>query len=108
MEAYPPEYVEHNLPLVLLSGLGERRDKPLASYEALQQESGTRIAASSPECSGERAQQLLSQFKQLDGGELSWNGTSLPGPTGSLKYRMKAIGRVRGMATANCPVLYPN
>lgn len=106
MEAYPPPYVEHNLPLILLSGLGDRRDKAHVHSEALQQESGTRVVASSPECGGERAQQLLNQFLDLDGSDLAWNSAALPGPTGSLKYRMKTSGRVGGTATAKTPYIY--
>ena len=99
MEAYPPEYVEHNLPLVLLSGLGEGQDKAASGTTLPRQENGTRVSVNSPECSGQRAQYLLQQFLQLDGTNQPWNASSLPGPSGSLRYKMKAIGRV-GMAAA--------
>ena len=97
MEAYPPEYVEHNLPLVLLSGLGERHDDAGSGKGLVRQESGTRIAAASPKCGDERAEQLLDQFLRLDGTDLPWNASALPGPAGALKYKMTAVGRV-GMA----------
>ena len=101
MEAYPPEYVEHNLPLVVLSGLGERRGNGIAGPVLPRQESGTKIQASSPQCSGERSQHLLDEFLKLDGTNLAWNATALPSASGMLKYKMRAIGRV-GTAAAKC------
>ena len=98
MEAYPREYTDHNLPLILLSGLGEGRQDVELAPPVPRQESGTRVHAASPECSGERAQQLLDQFQQLDGSDIAWNASTLPGPSGTLRYKMKAIGRVGTVA----------
>jgi solute carrier family 25 protein 38 len=94
MEAYPAEYVEHNLPLVLLSGLGYPENNGSSIAQLPRQESGTRFQCSSPECSGERAQLLLKHFQELDGTHRPWNANSLPSPGASLRYRIKAIGRV--------------
>ncbi|KAF2765034.1 hypothetical protein EJ03DRAFT_220530 [Teratosphaeria nubilosa] len=93
MEAFPPPYVEHQLPLIVLSGLGERIDD--SQIEALlpRQESGTKISTSSAECEGDRAAQLLDILLKHDGREQAWNATALPGPTTQLKYCMKVIGR---------------
>ena len=99
MEAYPTEYVEHNLPLVILSGLGERQDNDMSASVLPRQESGTKFQCTTPECSGERAQYLLQQLLSLDGTDLPWNASALPGPLAVLRYRMKAIGRV-GTAAA--------
>jgi hypothetical protein len=93
MEAFPPTYVEHQLPLVVLSGLGERQNAGQNGPSLPRQESGTRITTTSPECTSERASQLLDQLLQ-DGRDEAWNPSALPGPTGQLKYYMKAIGRV--------------
>jgi len=93
MEAFPPVYVEHNLPLVILSGLGERSET-LSGLDDVKQESGTRIVTSSRECRGDRADQLLEQFLRQDGSQQPWNAGALPGPSGLLLYRMKTIGRV--------------
>nr|POE47438.1 trafficking protein particle complex subunit 11 [Quercus suber] len=92
MEDYPRTYIEHNLPLIIISGLGDRRDDATAS-EAHRQESGVRIFTSSPDCQSEKAHQLLQQFLARDGSEQPWNAASLPGPVGALYYRMKSIGR---------------
>lgn len=90
MDAYPPQYIEHNSPLVLLSGLGEQEASTGASQEP-RQESGARIITESPVCEHER---LLQEFLALDGSDQAWNAASLPGPSGAIRYRMKTIGRV--------------
>ena len=94
MQAYPPQYTEHNLPLILLSGLGEQQDGANTGSSIPRPESGTKFACSSPECDGERARNLLHQFLRLDGRDAAWNSQALSGPSGALKYYMKAIGRV--------------
>lgn len=94
MEAYPPDYVELNLPLVFLSGLGERYIGNQSGSPTPKQGSGTRIVTTSPECEGDRAAQLLEQLMKLDGSQLPWNAAAQSGSNGMLKYRMKAIGRV--------------
>ncbi|EMD01067.1 hypothetical protein BAUCODRAFT_194601 [Baudoinia panamericana UAMH 10762] len=91
MQAYPQTYTVHNLPLVLLSGLGQRDVDTPANIPRL--ESGTRIATASDVCTGDRASQLLDQFLRQDGSQQAWNATALPGPSAAMKYRMKAIGR---------------
>ena len=92
MDAYS-DYVEHNLPLVFLSGLGERGLSAQAAI-ALPKVNGIRIKTASEQCQGDRAAQLLDQFLHQDGSEESWNAQSLPGPAGTLKYRVQPIGRV--------------
>ncbi|KAK0365633.1 hypothetical protein LTR94_006224 [Friedmanniomyces endolithicus] len=91
MQAYPQEYVEHNLPLVFLSGLGERQDH--TGVAPSKRENGTRIVTGSAECSGVRARQLLDQLLNLDGSKQPWNAQALPGPSSTLKWRMRTIGR---------------
>lgn len=93
MEAYPPQYVEHNLPLVLLSGLGEHEATDQTSTQPRKQESGAKIAIDSRECRNEQSKQLLQEFQALDGSGCAWNGVALPGPPASIRYRMKTIGR---------------
>lgn len=93
MEAYPPQYVEHNLPLVLLSGLGEHEDIDPLSVPHKRQDSGAKITTESPECQNEKSEQVLREFMSFDGRAQAWNSTSLPGPTGTIRYRMKTIGR---------------
>lgn len=94
MEAYPLPYVEHNLPFVVLSGLGS--DTLINStYEPhpLLKERGIEIDSAVPVVSGERAQQLRQEFLNADGKDAPWN--SLPRNRGEVKgFRVKAVGRV--------------
>lgn len=94
MEAYPTGYTEHNLPLVFISGLGERNKEISNSSAASIQANGTRISASSPECSGERAESLLRALIQADGSQQAWNASALPGPNGKVLYKIESVGRV--------------
>ena len=94
MEAYPQAYVQHNLPLCLLSGLGERDGHGPDRDVPLRQENGVRIAVESPDCTSETARKLCDAFLRQDGSDHAWNAGALPGPSGRLKYRMKAIGMV--------------
>lgn len=98
MEAYPREYVEHNLPLVLLSGLGESVDGEHSAPKPTRQEYGTKILTASPECQGERAARLLEELFRHDGSSQPWNLASMPGSSGILRYRMRPIGRVWNVA----------
>ena len=94
MDAYPPQYVEHNLPLVLLSGLGEDQAIDQAEVRSRGNESGTRVHSESPTCLSERSSLLRKSFSALDGTASAWTSKSLPGPSATLRYRIKAFGRV--------------
>ncbi|KAF2211437.1 hypothetical protein CERZMDRAFT_59824 [Cercospora zeae-maydis SCOH1-5] len=92
MEAYPPHYVQHNLPLVLLSGLGQL-DLDSPKSPPARQESGARISTESPECHSDQAKRLLQAFRSLDGTDSAWNSSALPGPTSSIRFKIKTVGR---------------
>lgn len=94
MEDLPKEYTEHNLPLVLLSGLGEDSGPDGGRAKLPREESGTRISLQSTECQGDRARALRQQLMHQDGRDLAWSAKALAGPTGTMKYAMKSIGRV--------------
>ena len=102
MEAYPAPYVQHELPLVYLSGLGEQEDS-LDTAPLPRQESGSRVTTNAETCTDERAQQLLKELMKHDGSSRAWNSEALPGPTASLKYRMKPISRVSVTVTFTKP-----
>lgn len=90
MEAYPPDYVQHNLPLVLVSGFGELDND---GSPPGRQEYGARISTQSPECLSDQAKRLLQGLRALDGTGCAWNSTALPGSTGSVRYQIKTVGR---------------
>jgi trafficking protein particle complex subunit 11 len=86
MDAYAPAYVAHNVPLLVVSGLGSApRSKSKAP------EGATRITSEIPPVESEDAQALLRHFKDSDAGELAWNAREYSGRN---KFRVKTVGRV--------------
>ncbi|TVY18166.1 Trafficking protein particle complex subunit 11 [Lachnellula arida] len=83
MDGYPPAYIAHNLPLLIVSGLG-------SVQETSASKSGTRITSEIPPVDTEDAERLLRHFKRSDASDLSWNGRE---HTGRNKFRVKVVGR---------------
>jgi solute carrier family 25 protein 38 len=84
MDAYPADYVAHNYPLVLLSGLCEPTDDSRAD--------GPLVASQQPLVTDERKDLLLQGFLSLQG------NASAPvskAKNGSIGYRFRVVGRVR-------------
>jgi hypothetical protein len=93
MDAYPSSYVEHNLPLVVLGGLGSR---DLITRHTLEKSSeellgGVRVAVDLPLIDTRQGGQLLQHFLDIDGRQAPWNGKG-DSPHG--RFRVKAVGRV--------------
>jgi len=84
MDGYPPAYIAHNLPLLIVSGLG-------SVQETSASKSGTRITSEIPPVDTEDAERLLRHFKRSDASDLSWNGRE---HIGRNKFRVKVVGRV--------------
>lgn len=85
MEGYAPAYVAHNIPLVVVSGLGPGTD------EAIRTRSGSRIASEIPPVESDDALALLKLFKDADASDLAWNVRE---HSGRNKFRVKTVGRV--------------
>lgn len=97
MEAYPEDYVNHNLPLVLLSGLEAGDDTEANSGYPLLAEKGTHIFSDFPPLSGGVAEELRSLFLQEDGTHMPWKSrVNVSGntATANIGYRIKSSGRV--------------
>ena len=99
MDAYPEDYVNHNLPLVLLSGLeadpenvsGTSSDYPLLS------EKGTHIFSDFPPLSGAVAEELRSLLLKDDTSQTPWKSrASVSGNTtaANIGYHIRSSGRV--------------
>jgi hypothetical protein len=86
MDGYAPAYVAHNVPLLVVSGLGSW------PHEASTLENGAiRVASEIPPVESEDAQVLLRHFKDNDAGNLAWNAREYSGRN---KFRVKIVGRV--------------
>ncbi|KZF26302.1 hypothetical protein L228DRAFT_242755 [Xylona heveae TC161] len=90
MDAYPGDYVAHNVPFVILSGLGSRISSSEDLPETLFQDGGIKIQSKLPPVTGPGAEQLLASFLDADrhNSHLS-AATSLEKPY----FAFKVIGR---------------
>lgn len=101
MEDYPPDYVQHNLPLIVLSGLGAAKelDPPAPVQQILPGRAVTTINSEIPQITGQRADDLLRAFVDADGTHAPWNGRAFTGKGVQYGFRIRSIGRV-GQAAA--------
>ena len=104
MDAYPSDYVVHNLPFIVLSGLGtsnELEPVPPPVQNVLPGHAVTAINAETPSVTGDRANQLLQEFLSADGSDAPWNGQGSARRGLTHGFRIRAVGRV-GQAPATC------
>jgi hypothetical protein len=86
MDGYAPAYVAHNIPLLVVSGLGSQPNENL-----ILENGAIRIASEIPPVESEDAQVLLRHFKDSDAENLAWNARE---HSGRNKFRVKIVGRV--------------
>jgi hypothetical protein len=103
MEAYPPQYVQHNLPFIVLSGLGTTKelDPPPPVHNVLPGRAVTTISSDIPAVTGDRADTLLQDFLSADTTNAPWNGRSSGRKSLASGFRIRAVGRV-GQASPQC------
>jgi hypothetical protein len=96
MDVYPSDYLVHNLPLIVLSGLApSAQDQEPASYGyPLLQEKGVRITSDLPLVSSPNAGQLLRYFLELDASHTPWSARTFKDAVGSIRFQVKVVGRV--------------
>ena len=96
MDAYPQDYVTHNLPLVLLSGLeSESKDEPESVDYPLLREKGVKIDSDFPPVSGSTAEELRSVLLDEDASQVAWNAREdTNARLFGVGYKIKSIGRV--------------
>jgi trafficking protein particle complex subunit 11 len=89
MDAYPQDYVEHNLPLVYLSGLTTPSTENDASAG-----SGPLVDAKLPLVQSERREQLLQDFLSLEGASQAWNARTSKNKNDLIGFKFRPVGRV--------------
>ena len=97
MEEYPVEYIEHNRPVILLSGLGTDSDLSSTSRDQSREflsEGGFRIQSSIPPVTGALADRLAQCFEIFDRSELPWSIQSDARRIGAPIYKIRRVGRV--------------
>ena len=85
MDGYAPAYVAHNIPFLVISGLGSHSKDPP------RKDGGIRITTEIPQVQSEDAITLLKYFNDSDGTNLAWNGKE---HSGRNRFRVKTVGRV--------------
>lgn len=96
MDAYPTEFVIHNLPFIVLSGLGaiNELDPPATVQNAIRGQAVTTINSETPPVAGEHAKELLQEFLTADGTNAPWNGRCFSRRGLTHGFRIRAVGRV--------------
>jgi len=97
MEGYPTHYVSHNLPFVILFGLGSTDPKPRDVIEDqyyLLQEKGIYISSDLPNVTGPAAEELLGCFHDFDAKDAAWNNRPGKGKMGTTGFTYRSVGRV--------------
>jgi len=94
MEAYPPEYITDNLPLIVLSGLTETQEH--GDRDELRDIFGTAAVINSdlPLVASELGQQLLQDFTSADGSSQAWSAEAGRGKASLMGFKFKVTGRV--------------
>lgn len=109
MDGYPPDYVGHNLPFIILFGLGSTEVKPPLEVERdfpLLQEKGIYISSELPSVTGSIADDLLKSFHEFDARDASWNNRPGRGKMGTMGFTYRTVGRVgqTPLLKIACPV----
>lgn len=90
MDGYPSQYVVHNVPLLVVSGLASSGGA-VSQDESQVKSEGPQVSSSIPIVDTEDAQTLLKYFHDSDASNLAWN----PREHGrQKKFRIKSVGRV--------------
>ncbi len=96
MDRFPQDYVGHNLPLLLLSGLNTRSsnepDPSGKAHEFLHQ-GGFRIKVEAPLVGGPLAEKLLQAFSDQDASNVPWHSQSFASRNGRV-FKIATAGRV--------------
>ncbi|EXJ82063.1 hypothetical protein A1O1_08132 [Capronia coronata CBS 617.96] len=106
MDRYPGDYVLHNLPLLVISGLetGGDETEPITTgrTHAFLQEGGFRLKVDIPAVRGSLATQLLQSFRAQDASEVPWHHRSLAARNGKV-FKIATVGRVYTLPPRKAP-----
>ncbi|GMF81102.1 unnamed protein product [Aspergillus oryzae] len=110
MDAYPEDYVVHNLPFVLLSGLVPDSEDGLESCYTdypLLHEKGVHIYSDLPPLSGSTAEELREILLAEDASRTPWEAreNTIVGSAGT-EYKIKSVGRGNDISHAPYFVLH--
>jgi hypothetical protein len=97
MDVYPSYYTAHNVPLLVLSGLGPDDSQQAGSdgskFPAFE-ENGIRLSTASPTIETPDATQLLRHFLAADATRTNQDGGKTSYKAADLSFKIKVVGRV--------------
>ena len=88
MDDYPPNFVGHNLPLLVVSGLSEVPSE--SSEYPLLADKGFQLSSDIPIVESEDSRTLLKHFQAYDASSAPWHGR----PDSRFHFRVRTAGRV--------------
>jgi hypothetical protein len=90
MDDYPAGSLDHNLPLLVVSGLSTGPTKPLLTDPDLKEQS-VLIRSELPPVESREAKAILHYIQEADASDLPWNGQDT---SRKYKFKVKTLGRV--------------
>jgi hypothetical protein len=96
MNAFPDDYVVHNWPLLLLSGLetlSPSEQDAVGRTHSFLQEGGFRVKTDIPAVQGPLAGRLLESFRSQDASRTPWHSQALAARSGR-GFKILSVGRV--------------
>jgi len=94
-EGYPPDYVSHNLPLIVLSGLCPTPpEDDTTRFPAAYEGPGTRVDSELPLVADKRAEVVLQEFRSCEKSDEQWNSKPIQGKSTLMGFKVRAVGRV--------------
>ena len=96
MDGYPVEYIGHNLPFVILYGIGSTDPKPLlqAEKDFPLLEKGPYISSELPNVTGPVADQVLRSFHEFGARDASSKARPGKERMGNMGFTYRTVGRV--------------
>jgi trafficking protein particle complex subunit 11 len=97
MEAFPEDYVEHNLPLIFLSGIGHDEQAALETTGRsgnLLKEGGFKIRTDLPPLTDSAAENVLQAFLNFDSANDAINSAGASTRENPGAFKIKRVGRV--------------
>jgi len=91
MDGYAPAYVGHNVPLLVVSGLGLNTQNDM-------KDGGIRISSEIASVESDDAAALLRHFRDSDASNLAWNSKE---HSGRNKFNIRTVGRVFQISIAS-------
>jgi solute carrier family 25 protein 38 len=93
-ESYPPEYVAHNVPFVVLSGLREGEESDIAQVPERYGEGALRIHCDFPPVKKQRAESLVWAFRSFERKDDQWDTKPVVEGSNVMGLKFKVVGRV--------------